>query len=311
MHMMKSYITIIMLCCISLSCSQIPPKNMNFHPGQQFYYSDEDYLNYEVHGNGKIPIIFIHGFGASLRNWDDVIDKLPRDIFTSYSIDLKGSGFSSTPHNSHYSIKDNAELISQFIRYKELKDYIVVGHSMGGGIALLVAMDFENSSKLKPKKLILLDPSAYKIELPFFIQYLRIPIISKVLYFLTSHEFKVKYSLKRIVYDCSKINSELINRYAAFMYKKGSVYAVMQTAYNIVPQNFEQYTSKYKYISLPVLVIWGKEDPAIPLSVGQQLVQEIPVARLSVIEKCGHNPHEEYPQKIADLIYSFATSSGE
>jgi len=288
-----------------LSCVNTIPKHMNLEPSQRFYYSDNDFLNYEIRGSGKITLIFLHGFAASLRNWDDVIKNLPENIFTSYLVDLKGSGLSSKPRDSHYSIKDNTELIIKFIKHNNLKNYTIIGHSMGGAIALFSYLSLADDPQFKPKKLILLDPAAYKTEIPFFVQYLRIPILSAPLYYLTSPEYKSEYTLRRLVYDQKKINPEIINRYAIFMHEAGYGYALMQTAAEIIPDNIEQYVSRYRSITSPVLVIWGKEDPAIPLSSGQRLVNDLPNAKLHVIEKCGHNAHEEYPEEVAELIRSF------
>ncbi len=290
------------------SCSYSRAREMEYKPKLKFNYSKADYLNYEVIGNGQIPLIFLHGFGSSLRNWDDVIAHLPQDIFTSYLIDLKGSGFSSKPKDAKYSIDDQASLISAFIKKNDLREYTLIGHSFGGGVSLFVALKLLNDKQLMPKKLILIDTAAYNTDLPFFVDNIRIPLINHIILNLTSSEFRAKHTLNRIIYHKNKITPELIGRYAYFMNLENYNYALIKTAKNIIPKDLNTYTSRYPNIDVPTLIIWGKNDPALPLSLGEQLLEELPYAKLHILNECGHNPHEEYPEEVANLIVLFTKS---
>ena len=299
--------SLLLVSCAHTKISQIPSE-----AGKRFYYSETDFLNYEVVGRGEIPVLFFHGLGGSLRNWDDVISYLPKDTFTAYLVDLKGFGLSSKPRDSHYSIKDNVELVCRFIIANGLKNFVLVGHSLGGGIALCITLESLVNPQLKPRNLVLIDAAAYKTDPPFFIKFVRIPVLGKLLLSLLSAEFKATFTLKKIIYDRKKITPKLIERYTAFMDQDGYNYALMQSSEDLIShhyqqctQNYQQCTQNYRYILYPVLVVWGKEDSAIPLSFGAQLIQDLPNAKIQVIERCGHNPHEEFPKEVADLIISF------
>lgn len=272
----------------------------------QFKYGSGEYLNYEVRGRGKTVVVFLHGFAASLRNWDDVIHNIPEEEITAYIIDLKGSGLSSKPHDGRYSIQDNAALIFDFIKEHGLRDYVIVGHSYGGGVALFVALQSMKENINRPNKLVLIDAAAYRTELPFFVSYLRIPIFGSALLYLTSPEFKAKYVLRRIVFDEKNITDQLVDRYAASQRNNGAYYALQQTAAQVIPSNFKEYTEQYKNLNCDTLIVWGENDLAIPLSSGERLARDIPQSRLVVLPRCGHNPHEEYPQETARLIREFA-----
>jgi pimeloyl-ACP methyl ester carboxylesterase len=278
---------------------------MEYNSSLKFYYSEKDFLNYEVIGNGHITLVFLHGFGASLRNWDDVIPYLPQDLFTSYLIDLKGSGLSSKPGDTHYSIVDQTKLIASFIKENNIKNYSLIGHSLGGGVALFVALEFLENPELKPGHLILLDTAAYNTDLPFFVKNLRIPLVNQVILNIFSSKFKAKYTLDKIVFNKKIITPELIERYSFFMVLDGYNHATIETAKKIIPKNFEYYTSRYHLLNIPTLIIWGKEDIALPLTSGEQLSKDLPNAKLQVFNECGHNPHEEYPEEVAKLILSF------
>jgi pimeloyl-ACP methyl ester carboxylesterase len=250
----------------------------------------------------------LHGFGASLSNWQDVIKLLPADQFRLFLIDLKGFGSSSKPHDSKYSIKDNAEILGRFIRDKQLKDYILVGHSFGGGVAIFLSISAMKGEVPKPRGLVLIDTAAHKMDPPFFVSYLRVPIFNWLLLSLSSPDYQAEYTLRRIIYDKSKITPDMIERYARPLRVPGSRYVLIQTATEIMPANFDEYIKAYKNLQIPTLIIWGKNDPALTLSSGQQLARELPNAKLHIIEACGHNAHEEHPDDVADLLLTFIAS---
>jgi len=278
---------------------------MRYERGNSFYYSKSEFINYQKMGHGKLNIVFLHGFGASLRVWTDILKFFPEDNFTVYLLDLKGAGYSSKPANSDYSIPANAEIVVNFIIEKNIGDYILVGHSLGGGVALLTAISFLDYPHYMPKGMILLDTAAYKTELPFFVQRLNIPILSTLILKFTSPDFQARYTLSKIYYDPSKITQEKVERYSYFFSLDGHDDALLQTAHQIIPKDFNQYTNQYKNLNVPTLVIWGKQDPALPLATGTRLALELPSATLKVIDKCGHNPQEEWPEETAKYILDF------
>ena len=75
-----------------------------------------------------------------------------------------------------------------------------------------------------------------------------------------------------------------------------------------VVENVEYYTSRYKNIDIPALVIWGKDDSALPVSSAYKLSEELQNSTLRIIDKCGHIPQEEYPRKTAEEINKFMQS---
>jgi pimeloyl-ACP methyl ester carboxylesterase len=81
---------------------------------------------------------------------------------------------------------------------------------------------------------------------------------------------------------------------------------VVATAQQIVPDDIEAVTARYKTISIPVLIIWGAEDEVVPVSVGKNFKRDIPGSELVILPKCGHIPPEEEAaatqQAIADFL---------
>ncbi|MBI3042899.1 MAG: alpha/beta fold hydrolase [Betaproteobacteria bacterium] len=106
-------------------------------PGQT---ADLDGVAVNYTSNVKDPedvtLILIHGFGASLESWHGVHPALSAQ-FPVVRLDLKGHGFSSKPKHDKYSLDEQARLVTAFINKLGLKRVVLVGHSFGGGVALL------------------------------------------------------------------------------------------------------------------------------------------------------------------------------
>ncbi|MBE3110073.1 MAG: alpha/beta fold hydrolase, partial [Acidobacteria bacterium] len=90
----------------------------------------------EEKGEGK-PVLLIHGFGASTFTWRGVAPELAQDNHV-IAVDLKGFGQSDKPLDERYAASDQAALLAQLIEARDLRDLTLVGHSYGGGIALLL-----------------------------------------------------------------------------------------------------------------------------------------------------------------------------
>ncbi|WP_343606387.1 alpha/beta hydrolase [Fluviicola sp.] len=93
---------------------------------------NEQLLNYRISGNGS-PVIFLHGFMEDLSMWEDLIPHLP---VRACCIDLPGHGKSAFEPQQTPSIRYMAEEVRKIIEREQLHHPIVVGHSMGGYVAL-------------------------------------------------------------------------------------------------------------------------------------------------------------------------------
>jgi pimeloyl-ACP methyl ester carboxylesterase len=202
-------------------------------------------LHYETHGTGA-PILFLHGFGASTYSWRYLIDPLSKK-YRLISIDLKGFGKSPKPRDGRYSIQDQAELIYQFILQHDLRNLTLVGHSMGGGVALLTALKLIQQKPNRLASLVLIDSAAYKQDLPFFIDILKTPLLGPLAFSLLSNEKKVHMFLDKDYYDDKKITKEQIKAYAKPLNSPGGEYALIKTAKKMIPPNIDEITAGYKF----------------------------------------------------------------
>ena len=96
-----------------------------------------------------------------------------------------------------------------------------------------------------------------------------------------------------------------IRAYAKPIGSRGGRYALLQVAKQAVPDNFEELTAQYPTISVPTLIVWGRNDKVIPLEIGRMLDEAIPDSRLVTLDKVGHVPQEEKPEETIAAIRKF------
>ena len=118
-------------------------------------------------------------FGASTCTWRHIAPELVKK-HRVIAVDLKGFGQSDKPFDEHYSARDQAELLTQLIEEQDLRNLTLIGHSFGGGVALLLALQEDERLKGRIAKLVLLDTIAYPQEIPTFFQMLNMPVVSQI-----------------------------------------------------------------------------------------------------------------------------------
>ena len=264
---------------------------------KKFLDIDGYQIAYEDVGIGKV-ILFIHGFPTSTKTWHDIT----KDFYSTHrciSLDLLGYGDSSKPENGDYTLPYQAEIVSKFIKMLNINEPILlVGHSMGGGICLTLA----SQKMANVSGILLVDPACYPQKLPWFFVCLKIPVLP--LFILRKIPSKVAYYIVRdTAYAKARMRSyEHMKSYIDNVQKKGAAEAFVHTANHINKGNIEELQYKYKHISVPVAIVWGKNDRIIPLNFAHRLKEDISNSKLHIIDKCGHCPQEEYPELVSKIL---------
>jgi len=280
----------------------IDHNNMTRH---SFHFSSEISINFDVSGEGARPLLLLHGFGASMESWNDILPDLAR-MFRVYRLDLKGHGLSSKPRDGAYSISEQARIVAAFIREYKLSNVTLIGHSYGGSVALMTYVGFAESPETNPvAKMVLIDCAGYPQEFPFFVSLLRKPVIGSLAQNLVPARVRAKYTLDRLFYDPSKIKQERIERYARYFDLPGAHYALSQCARQIIPADVDTFLRKIPEIAVPTLILWGANDSVIPLSIGRRLNRDIASSQLVIIDGCGHVPQEEKPSEAVAVLLRF------
>lgn len=260
-------------------------------------------LFYEEKGQGS-PILLIHGFGASTYTWRRIAPPLA-ETHRVIAVDLKGFGQSDKPFDERYSIFDQAELLKQLIVGNDLRDLTLVGHSFGGGVALLLALDDDPRLEGRISKLVLLDTIAYAQDIPVSFRMLNMPVVSHLGVRMLPPAVQARLALRIAYLDNSKIEDEEVEMYAAPLRTAAGKHAIIHSARQIIPEGLEEISERYKTITVPTLIGWCDHDRIVPLDVGLKLRRTLPNAHLKIIDDCGHMPQEEQPEATLELIQGF------
>ena len=259
-------------------------------------------------GPGIETFLLLHGYGASGFSWRYWAPRLA-ELGHVILVDLKGFGRSPKPDDGRYAPADQAELIHRLVESRDLADLTLVGHSLGGGVALLTALRLHDAGGGRLRRLVVVGGVAYEQRLPPFVGLAERPRLANALFRLVGPRRVVRSVLRGIVYDGSLITEEQVRGYADPLGSPAAVRALIDAARQIVPHDLDRVTPRYREITLPSLLVWGRGDRVVPLAVGQRLAAELPDARLHVLERCGHLPAEERPDESFAVLADFLTST--
>lgn len=256
-------------------------------------------------GPGTDTFLLLHGYGASSFSWRTWTPFLAERGHV-LTVDLKGFGQAPKPADGRYAPSDQAELVLRLVRERDLARITLVGHSLGGGVALYVALGLRDAGEhQRLHRLVVLAGAAYRQPLPPFVALARHPRLSALALRALGPETVIAQALRAMVFDPSGITRDQIRGYAAPMRQPGSLQALRASALQIIPPDLDQLTSRYGEIDVPALLLWGRQDRAVPPWVGQRLAGALPRGDLRVLERCGHMLAEERPEESLEALRSF------
>lgn len=216
-------------------------------------------LHYEESGSGP-PLLLLHGIASSNYTWRHIAPALSRS-HRVYQVELKGFGRSEKPFDQAYGARDQAELIAEFIISRNLRNVTLIGHSWGGGIALMLALENKGRMKGRISRLVLLDSVAYHQNLPIFFRLLRMPLLSQVNVRAVPPVTMARAGLNIAYFDDSKISQADVLAYAEPLRSAGAKHAIIQTARKLVPDDLQDLSSRYGEIKLPT---WSCSSSSCP-----------------------------------------------
>jgi pimeloyl-ACP methyl ester carboxylesterase len=245
-------------------------------------------LNVRDEGRGEPSLLFLHYWGGSSRTWDPVINRLKTD-FRCIAYDQRGWGDSDKPETG-YSIQDLANDAEALIRSLGLTRYVLIGHSMGGKAAQLLASKRPGGLEA----LILVAPAPpTPINLTEAERHQRIQAYGN----REAVDFLIQNVLTAIPLP-SEIREQIIEDTL-----KGAL-----PAKNAWPEQglLKDISHAVRDICVPTLVLAGENDQVEKIEVLERaLVPNIPTARMTTISETGHLSPLEVPDKIASEIRAF------
>jgi pimeloyl-ACP methyl ester carboxylesterase len=245
-------------------------------------------LNVDVRGQGEPALVFLHYWGGSSRTWDGVIRHLDGDRRT-VAIDFRGWGNSDKPAMG-YRIEELASDVTATIAALKLSRYILVGHSMGGKVAELIA----SGHPAGLAGLVLVAPSAtHGGQVPD----------ERREQMIHAYDTAESVAIARDKVLTKRSLSDDLKAQVVEDSLKGSQAAKLAWPNVAIPQDISEAAAS---ISTPTLVIAGEFDRVDPpAALEKDVVGIIPNSRFEIVHGIGHLSPLEAPEEVAILINSF------
>ena len=262
---------------------------------------------YWAAGDTGPPVVLIHGVGRFMEEWLPSFDRLTLH-YRVFALDLPGHGHTDKPLSISYRLVDLAGFVHQFIEALQIHQAHIIGHSLGGGIALQLVLQFPEAVE----KLVLVCAAGLGKEATLVLRLTAVPLLGE---FLTRPSFKgTKRLLKEFVEDPALLTDDFVEFSYRMAAQPGAQQAVLKTlrsAGNLFGQFDETYrpiVENLASIRHPVMIIWGRQDRVLPVAHGQAAVTGLPDARLEIIEDCGHLPMLEETEMFNKFILNFLSN---
>ena len=266
-------------------------------------------VTYHLKGEGP-PVVLIHGITSSSRTWRNVMDGLAEQ-HTVIAPDLLGHGRSGKPRGD-YSLGAYASGVRDLLAVLGFPKVTVVGHSLGGGIAMQFAYQFPE----RLDRLVLVDSGGLGEEVSLALRAATLPGAEIVLPFLFGPVTRnVGRSTSRALgWLGLRANANIrgIAEGLDSLADADARRAFVHTARSVIDPRGQRVDARdrlYLSAGVPTLLVWGARDPIIPLIHGQEAHERMPHSRLEVFPGAGHFPFNDDPERFVDVLTDFIAST--
>lgn len=248
-------------------------------------------------GKGR-DILLIHGTPGSIEDWNLVISELSKKYRVT-TFDRLGHGY-STSNTYTYHIQENALLVKKLINQLGLEQPLIVGHSYGGSIVAFIAVHYELNTKL-----VIIDSPLYDYQPDFLFRLVSIPVIGKVLAFLSSFTIakkQIKTGVSELLYtkNQQKIKEIITERQNIWKQPK-VIYSKSKESVNY-SKDLKLMCSQYKNIKSEITIITSKENLGTYTKDCKKFHSEVKNSKITILEGTGHYIQLEKAHEVISMI---------
>lgn len=239
------------------------------------------------------PIVLLHGSNASLHTWEPWVKRLqPR--FRVITFDFPAHGLSGPVPSRDYSADSYVAITEKVVAHLGLEHFALGGNSMGGG----VAWRFAKAHPDQVAALILIDaagrpPTGPNRSTPLGFRIANTPIIRDIAATVTPRAL-MESSFKQSVSVQAIATPAMIDRYWELLRYPGNRQATLDRFGGYKPAASG---TSLAGITMPTLILWGRDDKVIPVASAAWFSAQLPKARVTILDDVGHIPMEEAPDR--------------
>ncbi len=241
---------------------------------------EEKGFKYIEEGEGEV-LILLHGLMGALSNWEGVI----KEFRTRYKVIIPMLPIYEMPIITT-GVKSLAIFLDKFVKFKQLKDFVLIGNSLGGHVALMYVQKHPEQVKA-----MVLAGSSGLYEESFGGSFPK----------RESYEY-IKERVSYTFFDPEIATKELVDEVYETVNNREKVIRVLAMAKSAIRHNMAKDLVK---ISVPACIVWGKDDKVTPPRVAEQFHKLLAGSELHWVESCGHAPMMERPEEFNVILHSF------
>jgi pimeloyl-ACP methyl ester carboxylesterase len=284
---------------------QVETLDLDDAPAGHFITVDGVRLHYLDGGTappGQPPVVLLHGFGASGYSWRHTFPTLAEHTRVLVP-DLMGFGYSERVARPEYTLRRHADLVAGFLQALGVERAIVVGNSMGGAVALQLAI----RRPACVAALVVVDAAMGGGETrrpPPAVASLLFggPLGPAFIYFTFGNPRFLRRAVALSYANPDRFSPLVAEGYQTPLRVRGTAAALV--AMTVSPMD-DDLPEAIQQITAPTLIIWGEQDRLIPVRVSEELHRLIPHSRLHRLPNCGHLPQEECPAEFNAALLAF------
>jgi len=254
--------------------------------------------HYIEKGEGE-PIILLHGFVYDSYLWTANIDALARH-FKVYALDLWGCGY-STRDPLDYGYPLYAEQILQFMNSLGIQRVSLVGQSMGAGTAI----HFCTYHRQRVNKLLLVAAAGLPNPMPLLARFFNLPAIGEFFLRLNTDAIRKMALTVFFIHNKKLVTKSYFENVTRFHKIKNSTEIGLTIQRKQFFDKLSNEIHQLAEMEVPILLVWGREDKAIPLQRGQEMHRILKRSRLEILDHAGHVPNFECAEKFNELAVDF------
>jgi 2-hydroxymuconate-semialdehyde hydrolase len=249
------------------------------------------------------PVVFLHGFPTSGHLWGDVVAQMPAGHRIVVA-DLLGYGRSDPPGSRALTLRAHAERVVGLLDALQINAACIVGHDLGGGVAQSLALDWPD----RVSQLALVNSVAFNgwPTRDVRIAKLLMPLVRRL---PTNWLLPiVRADLERGYYDATRAVHSIDKFQRPFNSDEGRKVFLQHLA-ALDPKETQALGARLAEIRVPTAVVWGTNDPYLPVALGRRLAEAIRGASFHVIDDARHFTPEDSPREIAQIVGALLASS--
>jgi len=266
-------------------------------------------VSYRTAGSGPV-LLLIHGITGSSVTWGEVLPALA-ERFTVIAPDLLGHGSSAKPRGD-YSLGAYASGVRDLLALLGHERVTVVGHSMGGGIAMQFAYQFPQACD----RLVLVSSGGLGPEVSGVLRAAAIPGSEVVLPLLTAAPLRgaaevFGYLLARVGLRAGFDLEEMWRGWSSLRDRdsRAAFVHTLRTIVDVKGQRVSALDRLYLAEGVPTMFVWGDQDPVIPIAHAHNAAALVSGSRLEIFRGVGHFPHRAKPLRFTRLLTEFVEST--